>query len=56
MYINVKMCNETKLFERAIDYLNKKKLFFADQTALYRLSKKRFSFFIAYGLTISNSP
>ncbi len=41
MYINVKMCNETRLFERAIDYLNKKKLFFADQTALYRLSKKR---------------
>lgn len=41
LYINVKRVKETNLFENAIKLLKEKKLFFSDQTALYKLSKER---------------
>lgn len=41
LYINMKMVKETRLFERAIDLLKKKRFYFADQTALYKCSTKR---------------
>ncbi len=41
LYINVKKVKETNLFENALELLNEKKLFFSDQTALYKLSKDR---------------
>lgn len=41
LYINVKRVKETNLFERAIDLLKKEKLYFSDQTALYRECKER---------------
>lgn len=40
LYINVKKVKETRLFERAIDLLLKKHLYFSDQTALYKMSEK----------------
>ena len=36
LYINMNKINETKLFEKAVSLLKKKKYFFADQTALYK--------------------
>lgn len=41
LYINVKRVKETKLFENAIKLLQKEKLFFSDQTALYKLCKEK---------------
>lgn len=41
LYINMKMVRETRLFERAIQLLKKKRFYFADQTALYKCSSKR---------------
>ncbi len=41
LYINVKRVKETKLFERAIDLLKEKKLYFSDQTALYTYCKEK---------------
>ena len=41
LYINMKMVKETRLFERAIELLKKKRFFFADQSALYKCSTKR---------------
>ena len=41
LFINMKRVKETNLFENAIALLNKKKLFFADQSALYELCKDK---------------
>ncbi len=41
LYINMKKVNETNLFNEAIKLLKTEKLFFSDQTALYKLSKAR---------------
>lgn len=40
LYINVKRVKETRLFERAVELLQEKKLYFSDQSALYELSKE----------------
>ncbi len=41
LYINVKRVKETRLFERAIELLMKEKLYFSDQTALYKFCKEK---------------
>ena len=41
LYINVKRVKETGLFEKAIDLLKEKKLYFSDQTALYTYCKEK---------------
>ncbi len=41
LYINMKKVKETRMFEKAIELLTKKKYFFSDQTALYKVSTKR---------------
>ncbi len=41
LYINMKECAKTDLFQKCIDLLKKKKMYFADQSALYKLSKER---------------
>lgn len=41
LYINVKKVKETRLFERAVELLQKKKLYFSDQSALYILCKEK---------------
>lgn len=41
LYINMKKVKETNLFDNAIELLKQEKLFFSDQTALYKLSKYR---------------
>ena len=40
LYINMNKVRETKLFERAIELLKKKRFYFADQSALYHSAKK----------------
>lgn len=41
LYINVKRVKETGLFEKAIELLQHKKLYFSDQSALYKFCKER---------------
>lgn len=41
LYINMEKVRETNLFENAIELLMREKLFFADQSALYKLCKQR---------------
>lgn len=41
LYINVKKVKETKLFEKAIQLLQKEKLYFSDQSALYKYCKEK---------------
>lgn len=41
LLFNMKKCKETKLFEKARKWINKKKLIFADQSALIRSTTKR---------------
>lgn len=41
LYINMKRVRETKLFENAIELLRHKKLYFSDQSALYKYLKEK---------------
>ena len=41
LYFNMDKCRETKMFEKARAWINKKKLMFADQSAIARAAKKK---------------
>ncbi len=41
LYFNMDMCRQTKMFEKARAWINKKKLIFADQSAIARSAKKK---------------
>lgn len=42
LYINVKKCKELRTFERVLELLSHKKYVFADQTAIYKVTKYRY--------------